>query len=172
MKKVPETDSRWSLNWGRTSHLHSTLVMWKPLVRSIIARTGREGSMRCSSTERAFPRLTVGYGSVQSVASLAVLSKVEMNKEFILYSNLFPVPVSNSSSPFTSLFGKRTVERYEQSPFSYESNTQHVENGPINLSFNWMSRVWPRPLREILRYTRRQLEISLGSLCQVSYSEN
>ena len=74
-----------------------------------------------SSTERAFPRLTVGYGSVQSVASLAVLSKVEMIKEFLLYSNLFPVPVSHSPSSFTSPFGKRTVERNEQSPFSYKS---------------------------------------------------
>ena len=88
MNKLPETDSRWSLNRGRASHLHSSLVMWKPLVHSIIARTGREGSMRCSSTERAFPRLTVGYGSVQSVAPLAVLSKLEMNIEF-LYIQVF-----------------------------------------------------------------------------------
>jgi hypothetical protein len=91
MKKVPETDDRWSLSRGRTSHLHSSLVMWKPLAHSIIARTGREGSMRCSSTERAFPRLTVGYGSVQPVTPLAVLSKLEMNSIQIFFQCQFQI---------------------------------------------------------------------------------
>jgi hypothetical protein len=115
--------------------------------------------MRSSSTERAFPRLTVGFGSVQPVASLAVLSKVEMNKEFLLYSNLFPVPVSHSPSSFTSPFGKRTVERNEQSSFSYESVPNTSRMAQLSLRST-----------ERAEYDRDQDDtlIVLGSLCQVS----
>ena len=83
--------------------------------------------MRSSSTDRAFPCLTIGYGSVQSVASLAVLSKVEMNIEFFYIQVFFQCKFT-----LTFVFPLTFREKGEKNNLpSLSSQNEHVERDPI-----------------------------------------